>query len=276
MDVRYTVGRNEYRRMTTEELREAFLNTALCEAGKVKLMYCEVERGIAGFAVPTAAPLAMPAGKELASEFFCARRELGVLNVGGAGTVTCDGTAYALQPREVLYVGRGTKEIVFASENAETPAVFYLVSYPAHRAFPTKLIRFEDANHRRCGTKEDCNLRTIHQFILPGRCDSCQLVMGYTELEPGSNWNTMPAHTHERRTEIYMYFGIEPGQCVFHFMGPGDETRHLAVHDHDVVVSPMWSIHSGVGTKAYTFCWAMGGENQEFDDMDGIAVSALR
>ena len=262
--------------MTTQELRDAFVNTTLCEKGKVNLMYCEVERGIAGFAVPTTKALSMPAGKEIASEYFCERRELGVLNVGGEGTVTCDGKKYVLKPREVLYVGRGTKKIVFASKSAKTPAMFYLVSYPAHKEFPTKLIRFEDANHRHCGTKEDCNLRTIHQFILPGRCDSCQLVMGYTELEPGSNWNTMPAHTHERRTEIYMYFGIEPDQCVFHFMGPGDETRHLAMHDHDVVISPMWSIHSGVGTKAYTFCWAMGGENQVFDDMDGIAVSALR
>lgn len=276
MEVRYTTGKNEFRRMTTDELRAAFMNTTLCEKGKVNLMYCEVERGIAGFAVPTTKTLAMPAGKEIASDYFCERRELGVLNVGGEGTVTCDGVKYVLKPREVLYVGRGTKKILFSSKSAKTPAMFYLVSYPAHKEFPTKLIRFEDANHRHCGTKEDCNLRTIHQFILPGRCDSCQLVMGYTELEPGSNWNTMPAHTHERRTEIYMYFGIEPDQCVFHFMGPGDETRHLAMHDHDVVVSPMWSIHAGVGTKAYTFCWAMGGENQVFDDMDGIAVKDLK
>ncbi|MGN0846560.1 MAG: 5-deoxy-glucuronate isomerase, partial [Kiritimatiellia bacterium] len=186
MEVRYTVGRNEYKRMTTAELRAAFANTTLCEKGKINLMYCEVERGIAGFAVPTTKALAMPTGKEIASAYFCERRELGVLNVGGEGTVTCDGRKYVLKPREVLYVGRDTKKIVFSSKSAKTPAMFYLVSYPAHTAFPTKLIRFEDANHRRCGTKEDCNLRTIHQFILPGRCDSCQLVMGYTELEPGS------------------------------------------------------------------------------------------
>ncbi len=276
MDVRYTVGKNEYRRMTTQELRDAFLNTRLYQPGKVNLMYCEVERGIAGFAVPTTKALSMPAGKEIASDYFCERRELGVLNVGGKGTVRVDGEKFELRPHDVLYVGRGSRKVEFSSASAKTPAMFYLVSYPAHRALPTKLVRFEDANHRHLGTREECNVRTIHQFILPGRCDSCQLVMGYTELEPGSNWNTMPAHTHERRTEVYMYFDIAPDATVFHFMGPGDETRHIAMHNHDVVVSPMWSIHAGVGTRAYSFCWAMGGENQVLGGMDGIAVGDLR
>ena len=272
MEVRYTVGRNEMKRMTTEELRAAFLNTKLYEKGKVNLMYCEVERGIAGFAVPAGKPLAMPAGKEIASDYFCERRELGVLNIGKKGTVTVDGKKYELRPLDVLYVGKGAKKVLFSGKGAE----FYLASYPAHKEYPTKLIRFEDANHRHLGKVEDCNVRTIHQFILPGKCDSCQLVMGFTELAPGSNWNTMPAHTHERRTEMYMYFNIAPDATVFHLMGPGDETRHLAMRNHDVVVSPMWSIHAGVGTRAYTFCWAMGGENQVFDDMDGIAVSDLK
>ena len=276
METRYAVGREEYRRMTTEELRAAFLNTKLHERGAINLMYCEVERGIAGFAVPTAAPLALPAGKELASDCFCERRELGVLNIGGEGTVTVDGVAYALRPLDVLYVGKGAKEVLFASADAEKPAEFYLASYPAHKAYPTKLVRFEDANHRHLGTAEECNVRTIHQYILPGKCESCQLVMGVTRLEPGSNWNTMPAHTHERRTEMYMYFDIAPDAAVFHFMGAGDETRHIAMHNHDVVVSPMWSIHAGVGTRAYTFCWAMGGENQVFDDMDGIKIEDLK
>ena len=261
----------KYATRPTEELRAAFLNTKLYEKGKVNLMYCEVERGIAGFAVPTTKPLGLPAGKELASDYFCERRELGVLNIGGAGTVTVDGKKFALRPLDVLYVGKGAKKVLLASNSAKKPAEFYLASYPAHKEYPTKLIKFEDANHRHLGTVEDCNVRTIHQF-----CDSCQLVMGFTRLEPGSNWNTMPAHTHERRTEMYMYFDIAPDAAVFHFMGAGDETRHLAMHNHDVVVSPMWSIHAGVGTRAYTFCWAMGGENQVFDDMDGIAISALR
>ena len=276
MDVRYTVGKNEYKRMTTQELRDAFLNTALYQPGKVNLMYCEVERGIAGFAVPTGKTLSLPAGKELASDYFCERRELGVLNVGGEGVVTVDGTKYALRPLDVLYVGKGAKRVTFASKSAKKPAAFYLASYPAHKEYPTKLIKFEDANHRHLGTVEDCNVRTIHQFILPGKCDSCQLVMGFTRREPRSNWNTMSALKHARRTEMYMYFDIDEDATVFHFMGTGDETRHLAMHNHDVVVSPMWSIHAGVGTRAYTFCWAMGGENQVFDDMDGIAVNALR
>jgi 4-deoxy-L-threo-5-hexosulose-uronate ketol-isomerase len=201
---------------------------------------------------------------------------LNALLIPTSGTVTVDGTKYALRPLDVLYVGKGAKRVTFASKSAKKPAAFYLASYPAHKEYPTKLIKFEDANHRHLGTVEDCNVRTIHQFILPGKCDSCQLVMGFTRLEPGSNWNTMPAHTHERRTEMYMYFDIAPDATVFHFMGAGDETRHLAMHNHDVVVSPMWSIHAGVGTRAYTFCWAMGGENQVFDDMDGIAVADLR
>ena len=172
MDVRYTVGKNEYRRMTTQELRDAFLNTALYQPGKVNLMYCEVERGIAGFAVPTGKALSLPAGKELASDYFCERRELGVLNVGGEGTVTVDGTKYVLRPLDVLYVGKGAKKVTFASKSAKKPAAFYLASYPAHKEYPTKLIKFEDANHRHLGTVEDCNVRTIHQFILPGKCES--------------------------------------------------------------------------------------------------------
>lgn len=277
MEVRYATGRAEYKRMTTEELRAAFMHTNLCVKGQVKLMYCEVERGIAGFAVPTGKEaLALPAGNELASSYFCERRELGVLNIGGEGVVTVDGKEYELRPLDVLYVGRGSKEVLFKSKSGEKPAEFYLASYPAHKEYPTKLIRFEDANHRHLGKVEDCNVRTINQYILPGKCDSCQLVMGFTCLEPGSNWNTMPAHTHERRTEMYMYFNIESDAAVFHFMGSGDETRHLAMKNHDVVISPMWSIHAGVGTRAYSFCWSMGGENQDFDDMDGIEINALR
>ena len=277
MEVRYATGREAYKRMTTEELRAAFMHTGLCVKGQVTLLYCEVERGIAGFAVPTGGKaLMLPAGKELASSYFCERRELGVLNVGGEGTVTVDEEVFVLRPLDVLYVGKGAKKVSFTSKSDENPAEFYLASYPAHKAYPTKLIRFEDANHRHLGTVEDCNVRTINQYILPGKCDSCQLVMGFTQLEPGSNWNTMPAHTHERRTEMYMYFNIDEDATVFHFMGSGQETRHLAMKNHDVVVSPMWSIHAGVGTRAYSFCWAMGGENQVFDDMDGIEINALR
>ena len=275
MDVRYTVGRNEYKRMTTGELRDAFL-TNLFEDGRLNLLYCEVERAIIGAAVPDGPALVLEAGKELAADFFCQRREIGVLNIGAAGTVVVDGTEYGMEHLDGLYIGRGSREVSFASAVAADPARFYLVSYPAHTEYPTKLARKADANAIKLGTTEDSNKRTIYQYIHENGIRSCQLVMGFTALEPGCVWNTMPCHTHERRTEVYMYFGMEPDARVFHFMGPGDETRHIAVSNEQAVISPMWSIHSGCGTRAYTFCWAMGGENQRFDDMDHLAVKDLK
>ncbi|WP_372805922.1 5-dehydro-4-deoxy-D-glucuronate isomerase [Pontiella sp.] len=275
MDVRYTVGKNEYKRMTTGELRDAFL-VDLFEAGTLNLLYCEVERAIVGAAVPTTGPLTLEAGKELAADYFCQRREVGVLNIGGTGTVTVDGTEYAMENLDGLYIGRGSQAVRFASADAAAPAKFYLISYPAHAAYPTTLAKKADANAIRMGTVEDANKRTIYQYIHENGIKSCQLVMGFTVLEPGSVWNTMPCHTHERRTEVYLYFGLDETSKVFHMMGPGNETRHLVVGDGQAVISPMWSIHSGCGTKAYTFCWGMGGENQRFDDMDHIAIADLK
>lgn len=275
MDVRYTVGKNEYKRMTTQELRDAFL-VNLFEDGKLNLLYCEVERSIVGAAVPTSKTLKLEAGKELAADYFCQRREIGVLNIGEAGTVTVDGTEYNMENLDGLYIGRGSQEVSFASADAAKPARFYLVSYPAHTEYPTAQAKKADANAINLGSLEDSNKRTIYQYIHEKGIKSCQLVMGFTSLEPGSVWNTMPCHTHERRTEVYMYFGLEEKSKVFHFMGPGDETRHIAVSNEQAIISPMWSIHSGCGTRAYTFCWAMGGENQRFDDMDHIAVNDLK
>ena len=275
MDVRYTVGKNEYKRMTTDELREAFL-VDLFEAGKLNLLYCEVERAITGAAVPTGCALKLEAGKELAADFFCQRREVGVLNIGGTGTVTVDGAEYAMENLDGLYIGRGSKDISFTSTDAANPARFYLISYPAHTEYPTTLAKKADANALELGTVEDSNKRTIYQYIHENGIKSCQLVMGFTALEQGSVWNTMPCHTHERRTEVYMYFNLDENSRVFHMMGPGDETRHLVVGNEQAVISPMWSIHSGCGTKAYTFCWGMGGENQRFDDMDHIAIQDLK
>ncbi len=275
MDVRYTVGKNEYKRMTTDELRDAFL-VDLWEPGKLNLLYCEVERSIIGAAVPTSAGLKLEAGKELAADYFCQRREVGVLNVGGNGTVTVDGTEYEMENLDGLYIGRGSKEITFASANAKTPARFYLISYPAHAAYPTTQAKKADVNALELGTVEDANKRTIYQHIHENGIKSCQLVMGFTALEPGNVWNTMPCHTHERRTEVYLYFGLDEHARVFHMMGPGDETRHIVVSNGQAVISPMWSIHSGCGTQAYTFCWAMGGENQRFDDMDHITIKELK
>lgn len=276
MNVRYTVGKNEYKRMTTQELREAFL-VDLFEDGKLNLLYCEVERAIVGAAVPTPGnPLVLEAGKELAADFFCQRREVGVLNIGGAGLVTVDGRDYPMENLDGLYIGRGSKDVIFKTVQNGNPARFYLISYPAHTAYPTTQAKKADANAIALGTVEDANKRTIYQYIHEKGIKSCQLVMGFTVLEPGCVWNTMPCHTHERRTEVYMYFGIAADAKVFHFMGPGDETRHIAVANGQAVISPMWSIHSGCGTRAYTFCWGMGGENQRFDDMDHIAINGLK
>ena len=275
MNIRYTIGKNEYKRMTTDELRDAFL-VDLFEDGKLNLLYCEVERAIVGAAVPAGEPLRLEAGAELAADYFCQRREVGVLNIGGNGTVTVDGAEYEMENLDGLYIGRGSKEVSFSSADKKEPARFYLVSYPAHAGYPTTQAKKADANAIELGSLEDSNKRTIYQYIHENGIQSCQLVMGFTALEPGSVWNTMPCHTHERRTEVYMYFGLDEQSKVFHMMGPGDETRHIVVGNEQAVISPMWSIHSGCGTKAYTFCWGMGGENQRFDDMDHIPIQDLK
>lgn len=275
MEVRYTVGQKEYKRMSTQELRDAFM-VELFETGKINLLYCEVERGIVGAAVPASGSLTLEAGKELAADYFCQRREVGVLNIGGDGKVIVDGTEFGMENLDGLYIGRGSKDISFASADASNPARFYLISYPAHTNHPTAQAKKADANAIELGSFEDSNKRTIFQYIHEKGIKSCQLVMGFTALEPGSVWNTMPCHTHERRTEVYMYFGLDAASQVFHFMGPGNETRHLAVSNEQAVISPMWSIHCGCGTQAYNFCWAMGGENQRFDDMDQIAIKDLK
>lgn len=276
METKYTVGKNEYKRMTTEELRDTFLINNLFKAGEVVLNYCEIERSVVGSAVPTSSSLKLEAGKQFAADYFCQRREAGVLNIGNTGTVTVDGTDYTLENQDCLYIGRGSKEITFSSSDAQAPAQFYIVSYPAHTAYPTKHASKASANPLHLGSLEDANKRTIYQYIYEGGIESCQLVMGVTSLEEGSVWNTMPAHTHERRTEVYMYFEVQESAAVFHMMGPPDETRHILLGNGDAVISPMWSIHSGCGTRNYTFCWAMGGENQAFNDMDGVAVPDLR
>jgi len=273
--MRYTVGKNEYQRMSTQELRDAFL-VDLFEEGKLNLLYCEVERSIVGAAVPTTGSLMLNSGKAMAADYFCQRREIGVLNIGGHGTVTVDGTPYEMETHDGLYIGRGSKEVMFESADGGNPARFHLVSYPAHTEYPTMQAKKAEANAIEMGSMEDSNKRTIYQYIHENGIQSCQLVMGFTVLEPGSVWNTMPCHTHERRTEVYLYFGLDENTRVFHMMGPADETRHLVVSDAQAVISPMWSIHSGCGTKAYTFCWGMGGENQRFDDMDHIQIKGVK
>lgn len=271
----HTADRERYRRMTTGELREAYLIDNMFVAGEVTLCYTDVERSVVGSAIPTSEALTLPVHKELAADYFAQRREIGVLNIGSPGTVLVDGESYEMDSRDSLYIGRGSKEVEFKSASADDPALFYFVSYPAHKEYPTKLVKRSDANRLEMGSAEDCNDRVINQSLIPGIVDTCQLVMGFTELSPGSNWNTMPVHTHRRRTEVYMYFDLADDQCVFHLMGEPDETRSLVVRNGQAVASPSWSIHSGAGTKNYTFCWAMGGENQDFPDMDHVLTKDI-
>ena len=276
MEIRYGVDKVRFQRMNTEEVRQAFLVNTLFDLGAIQLIYSEVDRVIIGSAVPTKKPLSLPAGKELASDYFAQRREIGVLNIGAKGQVKVDGTVFEMANLDGLYIGRESKEIFFDSDDAGKPARFYLLSFPAHQKYPTKQARKKDAEAVHLGSVEASNKRTIYKYIHPAGIQSCQLVMGFTELAPGCVWNTMPPHTHERRMEVYLYFGIADTTRVFHLMGPSDETRHIVVANEEAIISPSWSIHSGVGTGAYTFCWGMGGENQAFDDMDGIAIDTLR
>ncbi len=268
--------RVRYSRMTTDERRETFLLEDMFRAGSIELAHIDLDRTVIGSAVPAGLPLKLEAQPELRAEYFCERRELGVLNTGAAGSVTVDGKAFKLNKLDCLYVGRGSKEVIFESVSAETPASFYLLSYPAHVEYPTAMLKLADLEGLKLGAVETCNKRTIYKAIDKGGLKSCQLVMGFTLLDAGSNWNTMPPHTHMRRSEVYFYFDLDPGHRVVHLMGPPEETSHLIVADKGVVVSPGWSIHAGVGTKNYAFCWGMGGENQAYDDMDASPITGLR
>ena len=276
MDLIPATDVRSYPRMTTEELRRSFLVDGLFTPGAVKLKYWETDRTVIGGAVPTTGPLALGAPRELASASFCERRELGIINVGGPGAVVVDGQSYAAGRLDSLYVGRGAQDIRFSSNDAAQPAQFYLLSYPAHTAYPTTFAPFNAAAGAALGGPATANARQLHKLIHPGGIKSCQLVMGYTLLQPGSVWNTMPPHTHLRRSEVYLYFDVPAAAAVFHLMGEPGETRHLVVRDREAVLSPPWSIHSGTGTANYGFIWGMGGENQEFADMDMVNPADLR
>ncbi len=276
MELRHAVGKREYERMTTSELRAAFLLKSLFKDGEIRTSYWETDRAVIGGVVPKAKPLHLETTKQLASEFFSERRELGVLNLGGSGKIKVDGTSYDMGALDCLYVARGSREVIFSSDDPANRARYFLMSYPAHAIFPTTLARHADANKLELGSDETANKRTIFQYIHETGIKSCQLVMGFTRLESGSVWNTMPPHTHSRRSEVYLYFDVADDAAVSHFMGPPEESRHLFVHNEQAVLSPIWSIHAGCGTRAYSFVWAMGGENQLFSDMDGIAVPELR
>ena len=287
MEIRTYSSPRDVKTYDTTRLREEFLIDDLFQADEIKLVYSYIDRIITGSAVPVNKELKLTAGDELRAEYFLERREMGVINIGGDGVITIDGKDYNVGYKDGMYIGRGSKDITFKSCCADKPAKFYLNSTPAHRTCPTVLIKLngepsdgvvivKPQNKVELGTLEESNHRTINKYILPGQVESCQLVMGMTKLEPGSVWNTMPCHTHDRRMEVYLYFDMGPNDLVFHYMGEPTETRHIIMRNEQAVISPSWSIHAGSGTRAYTFIWGMAGENQAFDDMDGCAMKDLR
>ena len=276
MKICYAADSHRYATLNTAGLREAFLVESLFQPGVVSMVYSDADRAVVGSAAPGSAPLELAAPPELRARYFTERRELGVLNVGGPGKVVVDGAAYPLDNLDCLYVGRGSRDVSFSSVDARTPAAFYLLSYPAHADYPTTPAAKARANAVELGAEETANRRTLYKYIHPDGVRSCQLVMGFTRMKPGSVWNTMPPHTHARRTEVYLYFDLPAQARVMHFMGLPEQTRHLVVADRQAVVSPSWSIHAGCGTSPYAFCWGMGGENQAFDDMDALTVGQLK
>lgn len=280
MDIRYSANQKDMKRYTTEELRNEFLITDLYVADEVRAVYSHVDRMVTMGCMPVKEQVSIEKGidcwKTFGTNYLLERREIGIFNIGGDGTITVDGTEYKLGYKDCLYITMGAKEVLFASSNPEKPAKFYMVSAPAHTSYETKLITIAEAKKRPLGDQASSNKRVINQFIHPDVLKTCQLCMGMTALEEGSVWNSMPCHTHERRMEIYTYFEVPEDQVVMHFMGEPTETRHLVMKNEEAVISPSWSIHCGAGTSSYTFIWAMGGENQAFDDMDNLKPTELR
>lgn len=269
-DIRFSCNPADVKKYDTNDLRSNYLVEDVMKPGALTKVYSMHDRMVTIGVVPQKEAIPLPAMEELTkAAYFLERRELGIINVGGTGTVTVGTEQFTLNNKECLYIGQGNKEVQFESDSAETPAEFYINSCPAHRSFPTVKASKKDANRVDLGSKENCNERTIFQFIHEDGVESCQLVMGFTELKEGSIWNTFPPHTHLRRMEMYFYFDLPSDQMVMHFMGEPQQTRHLTVHNKQAVISPEWSIHSGAGTSAYSFIWGMAGENKAFTDMDG-------
>ena len=280
MEVRPGANPNDVKNYDTDRLRHDFLIQDVFVPGEIKTMYSQIDRIIVGSATPADKALKLTAGDELRAAYFLERREMGVINIGGKGTMTLDGVKYDFDYKDGIYIGMGTKEVIFESADAENPAKFYFNSAPAHKTYPTVFINPEKdilpENKKELGCLENSNHRTIRKYILPGQVESCQLEMGMTALEPGSVWNTMPCHTHDRRMEVYLYFEVPENDVVFHYMGEPTQTRHIVMRNEEAVISPSWSIHSASATHAYTFIWGMVGENQDFDDMDDVDMKDLR
>jgi len=276
MEIRNASNPKDVKNYDTDRLREEFHISKLFTKDNIRMVYSHIDRIITAGLMPVFQELKLVGGKELASEYFLERREMGCINIGGKGIIVVDGVEYEMNPRDGIYIGMGNKEISFKCVDTENPPKFYVSSCPAHASYPIVKIDITKAKKVPCGSVEDCNKRVINQYIHPEVIKSCQLAMGLTELEPGSNWNTMPSHTHDRRMEVYLYLDMGENDAVFHMMGEPNETRHIVMHNEEAVISPSWSIHSGVGTKNYSFIWAMCGENQEFTDMDHIETRELR
>ena len=277
MERRFASHPNEVKQFDTDRLRKEFHVPVLFVPDELKLVLTHEDRMIVGGANPVNKDVELATDlKELGVNYFLERRELGIINVGGNGIVVVDGTEYNIGFKECLYVGQGSKEVIFRSEDASKPAKFYLNSAPAHQSYPTVKTTLEDSESGALGSLENSNERTIHRLIHANGVQSAQLVMGMTQLKPGSMWNTMPAHTHPRRMEAYFYFGLPEESVVFHLMGEPSETRHLVMRNEEAVISPSWSIHSGVGTNNYTFIWSMCGDNKRYDDMDAVSMKELR
>jgi 4-deoxy-L-threo-5-hexosulose-uronate ketol-isomerase len=277
MEMRYPVHQDQVKRMTTDELRSNFHIGKLFISDELTLVYSHIDRVIVGGAMPIKDPVVLAADKhDLAADYFLERREIGIINIGGAGTISVDDETFTLAKQDGLYVGKGSREVLLQSADSSTPAQFFLFSAPAHAHYPTVHLKIDDADPVHLGDILNSNKRTIYKYIHPDGAQSCQVVMGMTLLEPGNMWNTMPAHKHARRSEVYCYFDIEDDNVVFHLMGEPEETRHLVMRDREAVISPSWSIHSGMGTGSYIFIWAMAGENQAFTDMDPVSMTSLR
>lgn len=286
MEVRTAASPKDVKHYTTQRLREEFLIQSLFQADQIKLVYSHIDRIITGAAMPVSKVLELTAGAELRADYFLQRRELGIINIGGKGSVIIDGKTYEVDNKDGMYIGMGAQCIQFASRDSKNPAKFYLNSVPAHKVYPTVLIKragkaeegvviVKEENKVELGSLEESNHRVICKYILPGQVESCQLVMGMTSLKTGSVWNTMPCHTHDRRMEVYLYFDIQEDAFVMHYMGEPTETRHILVRNEEAVISPSWSIHAGSGSRAYTFIWGMAGENQAFNDMDAVEMKDL-
>jgi 4-deoxy-L-threo-5-hexosulose-uronate ketol-isomerase len=275
MEIRYPSHPNDFKTYGTDRIRSEFLVQNLFTKGKMALVYSHFDRMVIGGICPDA-PLPLQAGKALGTDFFLQRREMGIINVGPPGKVTVDGQDFELGKTDGLYIGKNSKEVLFASLDPQNPAHFYMLSGPAHQQYPTvKVIRAE-AETARLGTPEEANVRVLYKYIHPGGVPSCQLVMGMTVLEAGSIWNSMPCHTHERRMEVYFYFDLAPAAILLHLMGKPEETRHIVMRNEEAVISPSWSIHAGAGTSNYAFIWGMLGDNQTFTDMDAVDLAGFR